>query len=312
MFLASLFLYIIAFAAIWYGAGLIISSASQFSHKLRLSPFVFSFVFLGLATSIPEFSVGLQAVAGHDPEIFAGNLIGGIVVIFLLVIPLFAIFANGVSLRHELDNRTLLATLAFILAPSVATMDKKVTNIEGAILVILYFVLFYVVQKKNGILDNENKELLNMKAYSYTSILKILAGVGMLFVGGNVVVDKTLYFSGIFNISTFYISLIVVSIGTNIPELSLAVRSAISGKKDIAMGDYLGSAAANALLFGIFTLLSGGEVIAISNFFVTFGFIVGALSLFYFFFHKKSYISRNDGILLFAVYILFVAFQLIK
>ncbi|MEX2007198.1 MAG: hypothetical protein WD992_00295 [Candidatus Levyibacteriota bacterium] len=312
MFLTNLLLYITAFAAIWYGAGLIISSVSRFSHKLRLSPFIFSFVFLGLLTSTPEFSVGLQAVAGNDPEIFVGNLLGGIVVIFLLVIPLFAVFANGINLRHELDNKALLSTFGVILAPSVAIMDKKVTTVEGAILIILYLILFYVVQRKKGIFDEKNTDMLNMKAYSYKDMFKILIGIGMLFAASNVIFDKTLYFSAVFNISAFYISLIAVSIGTNIPELSLAVRSAISGKKDVAMGDYLGSAAANTLLFGMFTLLSGGEIITVNNFFITFGFIVGALSLFYLFFHRRNYISRNNGILLFGVYILFVAFQLIN
>jgi len=119
-----------------------------------------------------------------------------------------------------------------------------------------------------------------------------------------------LYFSNTFNISAFYISLIVVSIGTNIPELSIAVRSAISGKKDIAMGDYLGSAAANTLVFGILILLSGGAVSIINNFAITFVFIFGALSLFYLFFRTKSFISRGNGVLLLGMYILFVALEL--
>ncbi|KXK10424.1 MAG: putative calcium/sodium:proton antiporter [Microgenomates bacterium OLB23] len=106
MLIANIVIYIISFIAIWYGAGLIIASITKFSTRLKLSPFTFSFVFLGILTSIPEFSVGLQAVVNGDPEIFVGNLLGGVVALFLLVIPLLAIFGKGISLKHELNKKT--------------------------------------------------------------------------------------------------------------------------------------------------------------------------------------------------------------
>src|SRR5205085_2055996 len=101
MTLLHLLTYIVSFVLLWIGSGLIVSAASKFSKRLRLSPFAFSFVFLGILTSIPEFSVGIQAVIDKNSEIYVGNLLGGIVVLFLVVIPLLAIFGNGISLRHE-------------------------------------------------------------------------------------------------------------------------------------------------------------------------------------------------------------------
>ena len=312
MFLNNLFLYIISFIMMWFGAGLIISAASKFSKKLRLSPFMFSFVFLGILTSTPEFSVGLQAVANHDAEIFVGNLLGGIVVIFLVVIPLLAVFGNGISLKHELDNKMLLATMGVILAPSVFILDKRVTNLEGGILIFLYLALVYFVQRKNGIFDRNNQQLLNMKAYSYKDFLKILLGLGLVFVSSNLIVEKTMYFADLFNISAFYIGLIIIALGTNLPELTLAIRSVISGKKELAMGDYIGSAAVNTLLFGIFTILHNGEVITINNFIITFIFIITALGLFYIFSRAKNYISRNNGFVLLGIYVIFVVLELIR
>lgn len=312
MLFINILLYIIAFIFIWYGAGLIVSSASKFSHKLKLSPFAFSFVFLGILTSTPEFSVGLQAVASQHPEIFVGNLLGGIVVIFLIVIPILAVLGNGISLRQELGNKTLLATLGVILAPSFFILDKKITILEGALFVIFYIALIFFVERKNGIFNTNNKQLFNLRAYSYKDILKMLLGIGIVFISSNIIVDKTTYFADIFNISAFYISLFVIAIGTNLPELSLAVRSVIYGKREIAMGDYMGSAAANTLLFGVFTLLHGGEVLTVDNFVFTFLFISIALSLFYFFFRTKNYISRGNGLILLGIYIIFVIVELTR
>ena len=133
-----------------------------------------------------------------------------------------------------------------------------------------------------------------------------------MFASSAIIVDKTMYFASLFNISAFYISLIVVAIGTDLPEISIAIRSAISGKKDIAMGDYVGAAAASTLLFGLFTLLSNGEILAVNNFITTFIFISSGLGLFYIFSYSKKYISRNNGFALLGIYIFFVALELMK
>lgn len=306
----NLFAYAVSFILIWFGAGLIVSAATKFSQKLKLAPFAFSFVFLGILTSTPEFAVGLQAVADHDPEIFVGNLLGGIVVLFLVVIPILAIFGNGISLKNEMGNKMLLVTMAVILLPSLLTLDKRVTNLEGVIMIASYLGLLYAVERNKGIFDRENKELLNTKAYSYKDFLKIILGLGIVFVASSIIVDKTMFFADYFNISAFYIGLIIIALGTDLPELTLAIRSVLSGQKQLAMGDYMGAAAVSTFLFGLFTVLHNGEVITVSNFFTTFIFILTALALFYFFSRSKNNISRLEGLILLSVYFIFIIFEI--
>lgn len=312
MLVVNLLIYIISFIFIWFGAGLIVTSTSKFSKKLKLSPFAFSFVFLGILTSTPEFSVGLQSVAHGDTEIFVGNLLGGIIVLFLVIIPILAIFGNGVNLKHGLDGKILLATLLVIATPSIFILDKTVTLFEGLLMIILYVGLLFLIERKNGIFDKSNDNLLNIKAYSYKDIFKIILGLGIVFISSFLIVDKTIYFAEIINVPTFYISLIVISLGTDLPELSVAIRSVLSGKNEIAMGDYLGAAAASTLLFGIFTVLNSGEVFTLNNFIVTFVFIVIALTIFYILTKTKKYISRNHGLIMLAVYLLFVYLEVLR
>lgn len=312
MLFTNLLIYIVSFVLIWFGSGLLISSTSKFSKKLKLSSFAFSFVFLGILTSTPEFSVGLQAVADHDAQIFVGNLLGGIIVLFLVVIPLLAIFGNGINLKYELSNKQLLLTMLVILTPALLTLDKRVTNLEGLFMIASYLILLFVIQRKNGIFDRDNDQLLNIKAYSLKDFLKIILGLGIVFIASSLIVDKTIYFADYFSIPAFYISLIVIALGTDLPELTLAARSVISGKKDLAMGDYIGAAAVSTLLFGIFTLLHNGEVITVNNFFTTFIFITTALSLFFLFSFKDHFLSRLNGIIMMSVYVIFLAVEIFQ
>ena len=193
-----------------------------------------------------------------------------------------------------------------ILAPSIIILDKKVSTWEGIYLIGLYLFLLYVIERKHGLFDKADNKILNIKAYSYKDIVKILGGMAIVFVTSNIIVDETLSISNILSVPPFYMSLVALSLGTNLPELSLAIRSVISGKKDVAFGDYLGSATANTFLFGIFTLLSNGEVVTSNNFIVTFIFIALGLTLFYFFSRSNSNISRREGFILLTLYIIFI------
>lgn len=296
---------------IWFGAGLIIAGVEQFSKKLKLSSFAVSFFVLGILTSIPEFAVGMTAVASGDAEIFIGNLLGGIPIIFLLIIPILAVFGKGLKLTHTVDPETLLLSLIIITAPAFLIIDKKVTNLEGIIFIGLYLMLLFIIEKRKGLFDTQHSEIMNTKQYSTWTILKIIFGIALAFIASHFIVDKTLYFAQIFSISPFYVSLVALSLGTNAPELSLAIRSVFGREKEVAFGDYLGSAAANTLLFGVFTLLTSGEVLTEDNFLLTFLFIAGGLTLFYFFSRSKNTISRGEGLVLFLVYLVFVVVELI-
>lgn len=310
MLLQNVFLYAASFVFIWLGAGLIISSVDRFSRKLKLSSFAVSFFVLGLLTSIPEFAVGLTAVSEHNPEIFVGTLIGGIAAIFLLIIPLLAIFGNGIKLNHQMSNENMVLSFITMLAPSIMVLDKKVTNLEGVIMIVMYFGLFYFIESKRGVFDGHETNILNSRSYSLMSIFKILLGVALVFISSNVIVEKTLFFASSFRIPPFYLSLLILSVGTNLPELSLAVRAVVTGKKDVAFGDYMGSAAANTFLFGLFTILNAGEVITVNNFFITFSIIAFGLMLFYYFSKSRHDISRDEGFILLCLYFIFVIVEL--
>jgi cation:H+ antiporter len=301
--------YLVSFFAILFGAGLIVKSVDKFANKLRLSSFSVSFFVLGLLTSIPEFAVGLTAVNEGTPEIFVGNLIGGVAVLFFLVIPFLSIFGNGVRLNHQMGQGRLTFAFAVMILPLISVLDGRITNIEGIALIAAYLILFFVIERDKGVFDDGNKKVLNVHSYSFVDIMKILFGVFLVFVSSHVIVEKTILFAAQFNISTFYISLLMLAIGTNLPEISLAVKSVAFRKKDIAFGDYIGSAATNTLLFGVFTMLSKGDVLTSTHFTRTFILIVAGLALFYYFTRSKKDISRREGFILAAYYVFFIVME---
>ena len=301
----NLTIFVISFVAIWFGSGLIIKSVDKISRKLKVSSFAISFFLLGILTSIPEISLSLAALSEGKPEIFVGNLIGGIVVIFFLIIPLFAVFGNGIKLTNKIESSRLVYAFIVLLTPLISVLDKRITVTEGVFMIILAAVLFFSVEKNKGILDGDN-EMLHLKRYSLHDILKIFLGIGVIFIASNLIVDKTIYFGTLLNVPAFFISLIVLSLGTNIPEISLVFRAIKDKKKDVAFGNYLGSATVNVLIFAIMTLMSGGEVLTVNNFWKTLVIAVIGFTGFYHFTKSKHDLSRQEGSILLLVYAVFL------
>lgn len=297
--------YAASFLVIWLGARLIVGSVSKLAKSSHSSSFSLSFLLLGLLTSIPELAVGLNAIAHNDPEIFSGNLLGGIVVIFLLIIPILAILGKGITIDRQISNGLTLVILAVIALPALLILDKRLTNFEALFMVGAYLVVAYSLARKTIPMDHRKRRTLLPK-FNGKDLLAIISGVLMVLISSHLIVQETLYFSELLHISLFIVSLLLLSVGTNVPELSLAVQSILSGKKDVAFGDYMGSAAANTLLFGIFTLLTSGDVLTSNNYLRTSFFLILGLVLFYIFSRSNKTLSRLEGLVMLLVYLLFL------
>ncbi len=298
--------YFFSFFIIWYGAGLIITAVNEIAHKINLSSFTLSFFILGVLTSIPEFSVGVSSILDKEPEVFVGTLIGGIIVIFLLIIPILAVAGNGIKLSHELSTNNLAFALLVAIAPSFLIADKKITAYEAIFLILLYVVLICFIEKKKGLLERVKENIIDGKSNFFQEIFKVFIGIIFVFVSSKYIVMQTKYFSEILHISSFVVGLLLFAFGTNLPELSLAVRSIANKKKEVAFGDYLGSAASNTLLVGVLTLINGGQVIVVNHFLKPFIFTVSGMILFFLFSKSKNDISRQEGLILICLYFIFI------
>ena len=310
MFL-KIILYVFSFIVLWYASDLIISSVDKMSKSIKMSRFALSFFILGMLTSMPEIGVGITSIIENDPQIFVGNLLGGVVVIFLFIIPMLAIFGNGINLTNRMDPGALFMSLIICVAPSFLVADRRVGIFEAILMILLYLITFYIVQRKQNLVESFESAVKKNGKHNLVSFLRILIGLVLIFFVSDFIVERTMEFSEILKISPFVISVVVLSIGTNLPELFIAVRSLKSNNKDIAFGDYIGSATANTLIFGVMVMINGGAIIIPNHFIQRFIFIFIGLILFYFFARSKNRLSRKEAVILLLLYLCFIGVELI-
>ena len=88
-------------------------------------------------------------------------------------------------------------------------------------------------------------------------ILILIAGLTLILLGANYLVDGSSSVAKKFGLSEFIIGLTIVGIGTSSPEMVVSFMSAFQGKADMAVGNIVGSNIFNILMIlGITALVS--------------------------------------------------------
>lgn len=301
-----LLIYIFSFVGIWIGSGLAISSVERLSKLLNLSSFTVSFVVLGFFTSLSELSVGINSIITKNPEIYVGNLIGASIVLLMLVIPLLAIFGKNIHINPRFQGFALQASLVVIALPAILAVDSSIDSADSMIAIVLYLILILAIQSKKGLVEKISDLSTKSNTKIGTEILKAFFGVILIFIASKFLVEQTIYYSKALNLPSFVISLLLIAIGTNIPELSLVIRSIFKNKYQIAFGDFVGSASFNSFLIGILTLFNGKSVQLTNSYIVSLLFLIVGLFYFYTFAKTKNSISRIEGLFMLSLYIMFL------
>lgn len=174
-------------------------------------------------------------------------------------------------------------------------------------MMILYIVLIFFMRSKRGLFHHIRALLRpkNQKA-NFHDILKILAALVIIFFSGRLLVENLEIIANYLNTPPFILSLLALSVGSNLPELFIGTLAVIRKQKEVAFGHYLGAAASNGFFLGLLTLINGPLTITDPYFFIIPLYIVVGLTLFYFFVQKRNDISRNEGYVLLMLYLSFV------
>lgn len=91
----------------------------------------------------------------------------------------------------------------------------------------------------------------------WIEIVLLLAGLALIVVGAEALVDGASAIARKFHISEFVIGLTIVGFGTSCPELVVSLTGAIEGNADISLGNVIGSNLFNVLLIlGLTALVS--------------------------------------------------------
>lgn len=139
----------------------------------------------------------------------------------------------------------------------------------------------------------------------FQAVLFLIVGLILLMAGGNYLVEGGVSIAQRLRLSPLLIGMTIVAFGTSAPELLVSLKSAIQGISGIALGNVIGSNIANiGFILGLTALISpittNRESIIYNGVIM-----IASASLFMLFAFTNGIITHLEGIILFALLIVF-------
>ncbi len=289
----------VSLVALYYGAKAITDSAVHFAKVLGISEFVIGATVVAFGTALPEFSTSIVAmmVDGGAPEIAAGNVLGSILANTGLALGAAAAL-YGIYIDRKILETDLSFLLASMLAIYVVFLDYRITWIEGLLLIAIYLSFL-----RHEISEHRKGEAKGGEKFNPRQLGIFFAGILLLAIGANYMIEAILSISSTLGIPEGVVAVLLLAVGTSLPEISTAIVAAKSGRGDIAMGDIMGANAFNALIIlGAASLV--GDVAASEAFVSVTLPVVVLISLLLGFMVLGNRITRFEGSMLVAIYLL--------
>ncbi len=302
------------------GGYAIVSGGVSLAKKLRISSMIIGLTVVAYGTSTPELAASLLAAFNSHTELILGNIVGSNISNVGMVIGISAIFVPLLISKITV-SRWIPIMIGVSLLVVAMSYDGEISQIDGLILIaaLIGFTAYTIktVKKQkiqqNEIIENEALEgeyfLSRYKIETYPqSIGLIVAGVIVLFIGGHLTVDGAVNIAETLGLSQLVIGVVIVAIGTSLPELITSIIAIAKKQTDIGVGNIVGSNIYNILLIlGVSSAIVGIPVVpdVFSNYYIMIAF---SLVLFIGF---RKYIPRVVGVGLAIAFVVYLASLLV-
>jgi cation:H+ antiporter len=258
MEIMTLLVFVISLIVLVAGAELLVNGASQLALSLRISPLVVGLTVVAYGTSAPELAVNLHSTLTNQSDLAIGNVIGSNISNILLVLGVAAL-ASPLTVSKQLITFDVPFMIAVFLLFYGFAWDGTINFGESSILVALMLIysIFSIVKGRTHTHARAKRLAAVPTTWRWTQFLLIISGLVLLVLGANGLVDAAVTIAKSLGISELLIGLTIVAVGTSIPELATSIIASLRGKRDIAVGNVIGSNIFNVLLvLGVTGLLA--------------------------------------------------------
>ena len=285
-------------------------SSVDISFKLSIPKIIIGMTVVSFATSAPELIVSLNATLDGLPNFAIGNVLGSNIANIGLVLGIITII-YPISLKQRFYYTDFpLLIISTILFYYVIYTESQISRVEGIILVIaITLILFYLFFYQKNDQSEFSEELDKDKISIFKSFLYILFSGSLLWLGSETLIKSSVSVANKLEISERIISITMVAIGTSVPELAASIVASLKKQNDLSIGNLIGSNIFNLLVvIGITSSIipiNGIDKSIINNdmlWVVLFSVIIFPLA----YLGKRNILTRKKGIILLALYLIFI------
>ena len=304
---------------IW-GADRFVHGAAATARNMGISPLMIGLTVVAFATSAPEILVSIDASVRGQPGLAYGNAIGSNIANIGLVLGAVALI-RPIQLRSATLRREMPALLAVTLLTVSLFLDSNVSRVDGIVMLTgLVIVMIWLARlgmrtAPSDPIKQDYEAEIPEDVSMPMAVVWFLLGLGTLLLGAHLLVDGSLSIAAALGVSQVVIGILLVALGTSVPELAVSLVSAMKGEYGLAIGNIVGSNIFNMLaVVGVAAVIAPSpmapSVLSLHIFvMVAFTLVLFAMTYDY---DGKSELSRIEGCALLVAFIAYDTYVVLQ
>ena len=299
-------------AGLWLGTEATIHGAVAVSERLGVSEFIVGIAILSIGSDLPELSIAIDAAiknlhAGQTSDLVVGSALGSSMGQIGLVLGITGLFG-----QLTLPRRTVCqhggALLGSLVLLGLVGLDGYVSRTEGVSLVVFYAVYLVFVLGGAVSIEKDNKARWATKLAS--SFAYLVVGLVIVIASAELTVSSALRVATTFNVEQSIIAIIVIGLGTSLPELSISLGAILKQRASLSLGNLIGSNVFDTLVpIGVAASITRLDFDA-EMLRHELPFLFGLTFVVLLFLIGKSGVQKRKAIIIIAMYITYVAFKI--
>lgn len=301
---------LLGFIIIIKSSDILVDCASSLAMHCKIPKMLIALTIVAFGTCAPEVAISFRSVAEGNGTIAFANVIGSCIVNTFLIIGLAAII-RPIRVKHATIKKELPILLIITTGFVVLMLDSVFNPItpntfsraDGIILILLFCMFVsYIVQ----LLKKKDETSENIKPV-YNNIFLILflliTSIICISLSSDVIVNSATALAEKLNVSEKIITMVLVVIGTSLPEMFMTITSARKKEFDMAIGNIIGTNIFNiCIVLGLPVTIYGDLIL--ENFNLADIITVFLTSfLLYIFARSEKEVSKKEGILMLSIFI---------
>lgn len=303
----NLFIFAVSIFLLAKSATLASKYASRFAESFSLSKYTIGFIVIAIISILPEAFIAINSAIEGVPSFGLATLFGSNIADMTLVFSLLVVIAGrGIRVESKILKNNVVYPF-FLLIPILLGFDGYYTRMEGLTLIVIGSVFYYLAFK-----DGSEETLPEgYKKYRGRNLSFLVLSMTVLLISSHFIVTSASSLAVNLNINPILIGILVVGLGTTLPELSFSLKSIKKWDSSLAIGDILGTVLADAtIVVGLLALVKPfafpQKIVYTTGVFM----LVSAFLLFYFL-HSGRFLSKKESFILFLFWLTFVAVEII-
>lgn len=297
-------LLLIGLAGLWFGTEITIRGAITAAERLGVSEFIVGVAVLSIGSDLPELAIAVDGAirnlySADTSDVIVGTALGSSLGQMGFVLGVAALLSY-LTLPKSTIYRHGSLLLGSVVLLGVFGLDAIVTRTEGLALVtvyLIYFVALFGDRKRKPADEDGDGNISTLGAWVY-----LFVGLGIVGLSAEFTVEGAIAVARALDISEAFVAVIIIGMGTSLPELSISVGAAIRNRTRMSVGNLVGS--------NIFdTLVPVGVAAAISGLRFDAGFLRLEIPLLFvltfvamFFFVRTRGIQKGEAVIILAIY----------